>query len=249
MEKSLVGQVALVTGGSRGIGRAVALALASAGAHVVVNFASRKEAADETAAECVKFGGGASVLGFDVGNSSQVDEAFDAIKTQHGRLDILVNNAGITYNGLLMRLKDDDWEKTLRVNLSGTFFCSRAASKIMMKARYGRIVNMSSVVGEMGNEGQSPYVAAKAGVIGLTKSMARELASRNITVNAIAPGFIVTDMTTDIPEAAREAYKEKIPLGRFGEASEIASAVSFLASAGAGYITGQILGINGGMYM
>lgn len=249
MDKVLTGQVALVTGGSRGIGRAVCVALASQGAFVYVNYASRKEAAEDTVKECRAVGGDGAALGFDVGSASQVEEAFEKIKSEKQKLDILVNNAGITYNGLLLRLKDEDWERTIRINLTGTLYCSRAAAKLMVKGRYGRIVNLSSVVAEMGNEGQAPYVAAKAGVIGLTKSMARELSSRGITVNSITPGFIETDMTSELPEAAKGEYMNKIPLGRFGSAADVASAVSFLTSHGAGYITGQVLGVNGGLYM
>lgn len=249
MDKVLSGQVALVTGGSRGIGRAVCVALASQGAFVFVNYASRKEAADETVAACRAAGGDGAAVGFDVGVSSQVDEAFERIKSEKQKIDILVNNAGVTYNGLLLRLKDEDWERTIRTNLTGTLYCSRAAAKLMVRSRYGRIVNLSSVVAEMGNEGQAPYVAAKAGVIGLTKSMARELSSRGITVNSITPGFIETDMTSELPEAAKGEYMNKIPLGRFGSAADVAAAVSFLSSPGAGYITGQVLGVNGGLYM
>ncbi len=249
MSKVLAGQVALVTGGSRGIGRAICAALASQGAFVYVNFASRREAAEETVAECRAVGGDGAVLGFDVGSSEQVDVAFDQIKSEKQKLDILVNNAGVTYNGLLLRLKDEDWDKTIRTNLSGTLYCARAAAKMMIKSRYGRMVNLSSVVAEMGNEGQAPYVAAKAGVIGLTKSMARELAGRGITVNSITPGFIETDMTSELPEAAKAEYMNRIPLGRFGAANDVAAAVCFLASPAAGYITGQVLGINGGLYM
>ena len=247
--QSLAGQVALVTGGSRGIGRAICMRLASLGAHVVVNFSASAGAAEEVAAECIKLGGGATVMGFDVADSKAVDAAFDAVKEKLGRLDILVNNAGISRDGLFIRMKDEDWEKTLQTNLNGAFYCARAATKIMMKARFGRIINISSVVAEMGNAGQVPYVSSKAGLIGLTKAMAREVASRNITVNAITPGFIETDMTAALDEKLKEEHLKSIPLGRYGKAEEVAHLVSYLADVNAGYLTGQIIGINGGMYM
>jgi 3-oxoacyl-[acyl-carrier protein] reductase len=249
MTKSLQGQVAVVTGGSRGIGRAISIALASEGAHVVVNFASNQSAAEEVVTLCEQAGGTASLSPFLVGDSEAVDNAFDAIKEKHGRLDILVNNAGISRDGLFIRMKNDDWDKTLETNLNGAFYCARAAAKIMIKGRYGRIINMSSVVAEMGNAGQIPYVSSKAGLIGLTKAMAKELASRNITVNAITPGFIETDMTAALDEKLREEHLKVIPLSRYGKAEEVAALTQFLASAHAGYITGQVIGINGGMYM
>ena len=249
MTASLKDQVAVVTGGSRGIGRAIALALAAEGAHVVINFASNQAAAEEVQALCEKAGGSASLSGFLVGDSDAVDKAFDAIKEKHGRLDILVNNAGISRDGLFIRMKNDDWAKTLETNLNGAFYCARAAAKIMMKARYGRIINMSSVVAEMGNAGQVPYVSSKAGLIGLTKAMAKEMASRNITVNAITPGFIETDMTSALDEKLREEHLKVIPLSRYGKAEEVAALTKFLASSGAAYITGQVIGINGGMHM
>ncbi|MCB0339276.1 MAG: 3-oxoacyl-[acyl-carrier-protein] reductase [Bdellovibrionales bacterium] len=247
--KDLEGQVALVTGGSRGIGRAVSLTLAAKGCHVFVNPSSNPSLADETARLCQELGGKADVVGFDVSDSDTVSKEIDQIKESVGRLDILVNNAGISKDGLILRLKDDDWERTLSVNLNGAFYCARAASKIMTKARSGRIINISSVTAEMGNPGQVPYVSSKAGLIGLTKSLAKELGSRSITVNAITPGFISTDMTDKIPEKTQEEYKKGIPLGRFGEPSEVAELVGFLAGPKAGYITGQVIGINGGMYM
>lgn len=249
MSGNLAGQVALVTGGSRGIGRAVSLKLASLGAHVVVNFSANGAAAEETAEGCRKAGGSAETLGFNVSDSSAVETAIDSIKERSGRIDILVNNAGISKDGLLIRMKDEDWLHTLGVNLNGAFFCSRAAARLMMKARYGRIINISSVVAEMGNAGQAPYVSSKAGMLGLTKSMARELASRSITVNAITPGFIETDMTGALDEKLRLEHMKAIPLGRYGEPSEIAHLVAFLADGNSGYITGQVIGVNGGMYM
>ena len=185
----------------------------------------------------------------DVAVTADADRLVDAAVAAYGRLDILVNNAGITRDGLLLRMKDEDWDAVLNVNLKGAFLCTRAAAKVMSKQRYGRIINISSVVGEMGNAGQANYCASKAGLLGLTKSVARELARRNVTVNAVTPGFIVTDMTEALPEKTREELASQIPLGRLGNAEDIAHAVLFLASDGAGYVTGQVLGVNGGMYM
>jgi 3-oxoacyl-[acyl-carrier protein] reductase len=246
---NLVGKVALVTGGSRGIGRAICIALAKNGAKVFVNYSSSSAAADETVRLCKEAGSEAEAIGFDVGSSGAVDQAIDLIKEKAGRLDILVNNAGISIDGLFVRLKDEDWDKTLAVNLNGAFYCSRAAGKIMMKARSGRIINVSSVVGEMGNAGQVPYVSSKAGLIGMTKAIAKELASRNVTVNAITPGFIETDMTGSLGENMRETMLAGIPLGRIGKPEEVANLVAFLAADEASYITGQVIGINGGLYM
>lgn len=243
------GQVALVTGGSRGIGRAICLALAARGVRVYVNYAARSDAAEETAKLCRELGAQAAAVGFDVGNSAAVDAAVDGIKTSAGRLDILVNNAGVAKDGLLLRFKDDDWNQVLATNLSGAFFCSRAAARLMVKARSGRIINISSIVGEMGNPGQAAYVSSKAGLIGLTKSMARELAPRSITVNAVTPGFIETDMTHGLDGKLKEELLKAIPLGRMGSAEEVAELVAFLAGPGAGYVTGQTLGVNGGMHM
>ena len=245
----LTGKVALVTGGSRGIGRAICELLAARGAHVFVNYTSRPDAAEETVSACAKLGGRAEAIGFNVSESESVDKAIEGIKTRAGSLDILVNNAGITHDGLFVRMKDEDWQRTIQVNLSGAFFCARAAGKLMMKARSGRIINISSVVGEMGNAGQVPYVSAKAGLIGMTKAMARELSSRGVTVNAITPGFIETDMTHGLTEALKGEMLKQIPLSRFGAPSDIAEAVYFLAGPGASYITGQVLRVNGGMYM
>ncbi len=242
-------RVALVTGASRGIGRAIAVAFARLGFHVVVNYASSPEAAQETLNECRAVGGDGEVMKFSVGESQAVEDAFESIKSRHGRLDVLVNNAGISKDGLILRMKDEEWLTTLAVNLNGAFFCSRAASRMMLKAKSGRIINISSVVGEMGNAGQVPYVSSKAGMIGMTKALARELASRGITVNAITPGFIETDMTGALDEKLKTELKSSIPLGRFGHAEEVAQLATFLASEGAAYITGQVIGINGGMYM
>jgi 3-oxoacyl-[acyl-carrier protein] reductase len=249
MEKKLTGKVALVTGGSRGIGRAICVDLAKQGAFVWVNYASRPDAAEKTVELCREAGGHAAAIQFLVGDSAQVDAAVDSIKEKSGRLDILVNNAGISKDGLFVRMKNEDWSDTIETNLTGSFNCSRAASKLMMKQRWGRIVTISSVVGEMGNAGQVPYVASKAGLIGMTKAIARELASRSVTANAIAPGFIETDMTDALGDEVKEHHKAAIPLGRFGKAEEVSSLVSFLCSEQAGYITGQVIGVNGGMYM
>jgi 3-oxoacyl-[acyl-carrier protein] reductase len=245
---SLSGQVAIVTGGSRGIGRAIALKLSGLGAAVVVT-ATSVEAAQKTADEVIAAGGKALALRVDVSVSSEVETLFKEAVAAFGRVDILVNNAGITKDGLLLRMKDADWDQVLDVNLKGAFTCTREAAKIMSKARYGRIVNVSSVVGEMGNPGQANYCASKAGMIGLTKSVARELARRSVTVNAVTPGFIETDMTEALGEKAREALMEQIPMGRLGQPDDIAHAVAFLVSAQASYVTGHVLSVNGGMYM
>jgi 3-oxoacyl-[acyl-carrier protein] reductase len=241
-------QVALVTGASRGIGRAIALKLAAEGVFVVVT-ATTNTGAEATVADIVALGGAAQTAQLDVTNSVEVEALFKKIMAERGRLDILVNNAGITKDGLMMRMKDSDWDSVLDTNLKGSFLCLREASKIMTRARYGRIVNISSVVGEMGNPGQINYCASKAGLFGLTKSAARELAKRNITVNAVAPGFIETDMTATLPEKSREALVQNIPMERLGSVEDIANAVFFLVSPQAGYITGQVLSVNGGMYM
>lgn len=249
MAESNSKRVALVTGASRGIGRAIAVELARRGSFVIVNYSSSPEAAQETLHAVREAGGDGEVLQFAVQDSAAVDDAFDGIKARHGRLDILVNNAGISRDGLVLRMKDEEWLATLGVNLSGAFFCARAAARLMLKAKTGRIVNISSVVGEMGNAGQAPYVSSKAGMIGLTKSLAKEFASRNITVNAVTPGFIETDMTAALDAKLQEEHMKAIPLGRYGQAAEVAQLVSFLSSDAAGYITGQVIGINGGMYM
>lgn len=249
MEKLLKDKVALVTGGSRGIGRAISIKLANLGAKVFINYTSNEAYAEETAGFCRVDGGEAHIIRFNVGDSTSVDTAIDSIKERAGRLDILVNNAGIANDGLLIRTKDEDWQQVINTNLSGAFYCSRAAARLMIKSRWGRIINISSVVGEMGNPGQASYVSSKAGLIGLTKSLARELAARSITVNAVTPGFIETDMTKDLDDKLKEGHLSVIPLGRYGQASEVASLVAFLAGDSASYITGQIVGINGGMYM
>lgn len=245
---SLSGQVAVVTGASRGIGRAIALRLAGEGAALVVT-ATGIEAAQKSADEIIAIGGKALALKVDVSVAEEVEGLFKEAVAAFGKVDILVNNAGITKDGLLLRMKDADWDRVLDVNLKGAFLCTREAAKLMSKARFGRIVNVTSVVGEMGNPGQANYCASKAGMIGLTKSVARELARRNVTVNAVAPGFIETDMTEALGEKGREALLEQIPLGRLGASEDVAAAVSFLVSAGASYVTGQVLSVNGGMYM
>lgn len=242
-------KIALVTGASRGIGRAIAVALAKQGAYILINYSSSPEAAQETLNEVREVGGDGEVLKFAVQDSQAVENAFDGIKARHGQLDILVNNAGISRDGLVLRMKDEEWLATLGVNLNGAFFCSRAAARLMLKAKSGRIINISSVVGEMGNAGQVPYVSSKAGLLGLTKALAKELASRSVTVNAITPGFIETDMTAALDEKLRNEHMKSIPLGRYGRAEEVAQLTAFLASDAAAYITGQVIGINGGMYM
>ncbi|OEU59339.1 MAG: 3-oxoacyl-[acyl-carrier-protein] reductase [Desulfuromonadales bacterium C00003094] len=241
-------KVAIITGSSRGIGRAIALHLASQGA-IIVASARNIAALEALVSDIEGQGGKALAVSGDVGLSKDVEALFIAAKETFGRVDILVNNAGITRDGLLMRMKDEDWDAVLDTNLKGAFYCCRAAAKIMSKQRSGRIINISSVVGEMGNAGQANYAASKAGLIGLTKSIAREMARRNVTVNAIAPGFIVTDMTDALSDQVKEGLQSQIPLARLGEAQDIAHAVAFLASEQAGYITGQVLGVNGGMYM
>ncbi len=241
-------KVAVITGASRGIGRSIALTLAAEGARIVASARNGAEL-EKLVAEIKGMGGEAIAVAGDVSVSADADRLVESAVAAYGRLDILVNNAGITRDGLLLRMKDEDWDAVLNVNLKGAFLCSRSAAKIMSKQRYGRIVNISSVVGEMGNAGQANYCASKAGLLGLTKSVARELARRNVTVNAVTPGFIVTDMTEALPEKAREELASQIPLGRLGEAEDIAHAVLFLVSDRAGYVTGQVLGVNGGMYM
>jgi len=249
MSGALTGQVALVTGGSRGIGRAIALRLAAAGATAVVNFRENSAAAEETVGLIAAAGGCSSTSRFDVGDAEAVRVGVQNIVDEHGRLDLLVNNAGVSVDALLLRLKEEDWERVLRTNLSGVFHCTKAAVRAMVRARYGRIVNLTSVVAEMGNAGQAAYAAAKAGVIGLTKSLAREVAARGITVNAVAPGLVETDMTAGLDDRQRSFYTNVIPAGRIATPEDVAAAVAFLASPEAGYITGQVLHVNGGLYM
>jgi len=246
-QQHLRDRVALVTGASRGIGRAVALALADEGATVAVNYARSSEAAQAVADEIAQAGGSAIALAADVSQAEQVEALLSQLRQQYGRLDVLVNNAGITRDGLMLRMKPQDWQAVLDLNLTGAFLCTQAASKIMLKQRSGRIVNIASVAGEMGNPGQANYSAAKAGLIGLTKTVAREMAERGVTANAVAPGFIATDMTRDLDS---EQILSQIPLGRYGQPEEVAGAVRFLAAdPAAAYITGQTLNVDGGAVM
>ena len=245
----LDGKTALVTGASRGIGRAIAIRLASEGAAVAINYAGNVKAAEEVKAVIEAAGGRAMLVQADVADSTAVDAMIKAVIEAFGQIDILVNNAGITRDGLLMRMKEEDWDAVINTNLKGIFHCTKAVSKLMVKKRYGRIVNMASVVGLIGNAGQSNYAAAKAGVIGFSKSMARELASRGITVNMVAPGFIDTDMTAVLPDKVREAMVADIPLGKIGTPENVADAVVFLVSDQASYITGQTINVDGGMVM
>ncbi len=245
----LDGKVAIVTGGSRGIGRATAEALAKQGAFVIVNYVRGEAEAKKTVAAIEERGGKAEAVGFDVGNMKASEDAIAEIAKRHGRLDILVANAGIAIDGLLLRVKEDDFDKIMNINVKGALACSRAAIKVMMRAKTGRIVLLSSVVGEMGNAGQAIYSASKSALLGLTKTLAREYASRNITVNAVAPGFIETDMTTVITPEMKTEMLKGIPLGRTGRVEEIASSIAFLCSDEASYITGETLRVNGGMYM
>lgn len=245
----LDGKVALVTGASRGIGRAIALRLASEGAKVAINYAGNTAKAEEVKAEIEKNGGEAILVQADVSNAEAVEAMVKKVTDAFGTIDILVNNAGITRDGLLMRMKEEDFDAVINTNLKGVFHCTKVVSKLMMKKRAGRIVNMASVVGLIGNAGQANYAAAKAGVIGFTKSVARELASRGITVNAVAPGFIATDMTAAMTDKAKEATLAGIPLKRMGQPEDIASAVLFLTSDCASYITGQVIHVDGGMVM
>lgn len=248
-EFDLSGKTALVTGASRGIGRAIAIALAEAGCDVVVNYAGGEAAARETADAIEALGRKAVLAQANVGKAAEFEAMVQTAIGTLGKLDILVNNAGITRDNLIMRMKEEEFDAVIETNLKGVFNGIKAVTRPMMKQRYGRIINISSVVGVLGNAGQANYVAAKAGVIGLTKSAARELASRGITVNAVAPGFIETDMTDKLPADIREAMLKDIPLGRMGRPEEIASSVLYLASDSASYMTGQTIHVDGGMYM
>ncbi len=239
----------VVTGGSRGIGKAICLELAGPATHLFFNYHSQEAAAAETEQQIAAAGGKATAVRTDVANAKEVEAFFDTILQQTGRIDVLVNNAGISRDNLLVRMKEQDWDAVLDINLKAAFLCAKCVAKAMMKQRYGRIVFISSVVGAIGNPGQANYAASKAGLIGLAKSMARELASRGITVNAVAPGLIDTDMTAALPEKAKDAMMGLIPLGRPGTPEEVAAAVAFLVSDKTSYITGQVLHISGGMYM
>ncbi|WP_091127676.1 3-oxoacyl-[acyl-carrier-protein] reductase [Oscillibacter sp. PC13] len=246
---NFTGKTAVVTGGSRGIGRAVCLELARGGANVVLCYAGNEAAAQETVSACEALGARALAVRCDVSDAAQVKGLMDAALQAFGAIHILVNNAGITRDSLLMLMKEEDFDAVINANLKGAFLCMKAVARTMMKQRYGRIVSLSSVVGLRGNAGQMNYAASKAGVIGLTKSMAKELASRGVTANAVAPGFIDTDMTAAMPEPAKAATLDSIPMGRLGAAADVAKAVAFLASEEAGYITGQVLAVDGGMSM
>jgi 3-oxoacyl-[acyl-carrier protein] reductase len=245
----LSGKVALVTGGSRGIGRACAEALAEHGATVVVNYVKGEAAAREVAESITKTGKTAEICGFDVADGEATTRAIEDVIKRHGRLDILVANAGISIDGLLLRLKDDDLDRLFQVNVKGSLTCARASLKPMMRARNGRIIFLSSVVAEMGNVGQTGYAASKAAIIGAAKSIAREYASRQITVNVVAPGFVDTDMTSNMTPEMKEQLLKVVPLARTGTAREIAAACVYLASDEAAYVTGQVLRVNGGMYV
>ncbi|HEU5011144.1 MAG TPA: 3-oxoacyl-[acyl-carrier-protein] reductase [Roseiflexaceae bacterium] len=249
MQIDLQGKVALVTGASRGIGRAIATSLAESGATVIVNYKSNAAAADEVVQAIGAAGGTARAMQADVSDPAQIEQLFKQIVAEHGRIDILVNNAGITRDTLLLRMKEEDFDAVIDTNLRGVFLCTKAALRPMTKARGGRIINITSVVGLMGNAGQSNYAAAKAGLLGFTKSVAREMASRNITVNAVAPGYIETELTGVLGEDVRAAILENVPLGRLGQPQDVANMVCFLASDAAAYITGQTITVDGGMVM
>ena len=242
-------RTALVTGGSRGIGRAICLELAKAGCNVAVNYAGSAAAAEETAAQCRALGVRAQVFQADVSSAAACAALVEQVLAAFGRIDVLVNNAGVTRDNLLLRMSEEDYDRVLDTNLKGAVFCCKAVARPMMRQRYGRIVNLSSVVGLRGNAGQVNYSASKAGLLGLTKSLAKELASRGVTANAVAPGFIETDMTKALPEETRKALSERIPAKRLGQTDDIAGAVLFLASDLAGYVTGAVLPVNGGLFM
>ena len=249
MKLELTNQVALITGGSRGIGKDIAKKLASHGAYVLINYASNQEAAEETLGEIERDGGSGRVVGFDVSDFDEVQKSVGELSNELNGIQILVNNAGIRNDGLLMRMGEEDWGRVMDINLKGTFNCTKAVCRGMFKNRYGRIVNIISTAGEVGNPGQANYSASKAGIIGFTKSTAKEFSSRGITVNAVSPGFVETDIIADLNEDMRKKYLEAIPLGRFGRVEDISSVVCFLISEGASYITGEVIRVNGGIYM
>ena len=242
------GKVAIVTGASRGIGKSIACALAAQGA-VVVCVGTNQDALDSVVAEITATGGRARSVAANIALVDDCERIISYAHEQYGSVDILVNNAGVTRDGMFLKMKDEDWDTVINTNLKGAFMTSRAAWKVMSKQRYGRIINITSIVGQMGNAGQANYCASKGGLIAMTKSNAREMAKRNVTVNAVAPGFITTAMTEGLPDKVKESLSSQIPLERFGTPEDIAHAVVFLASSASGYITGQILGVNGGMYM
>ncbi len=246
---SLQGKTAIVTGGGRGIGRAICLEFAAQGANVVINYAGNSEAAEKTAADCEALGAKAAIIKADVSKAEDVDAVFALAIEEFGKVDILVNNAGVTKDKLIMAMSEEDFDKVVDTNLKGAFLCMKAASKLMMKQRSGRIINMSSVVGVRGNAGQVNYAASKAGIIGMTKSLAKELAGRNVTVNAIAPGFIDTDMTAVLSDKVKEAILGDIPMKKLGKPEDIAKTAAFFAQDEAGYITGQVICVDGGMAM
>ncbi len=245
----LIGKVAIVTGASRGIGREIALCLAEQGANIVVNYAGSEEKASKVVEQIKSIGQDAVAVRADISNNDDVIAMIKTTIDTFGKIDILVNNAGITKDNLLMRMKEDDWDQVVNTNLKGVFLCTKAVSRYMTRQKHGKIINISSIVGVIGNAGQANYVAAKAGVIGLTKTTAREFASRNICVNTVAPGFITTDMTEALSEELKQEMLKSIPLARFGEANEVAKVVSFLASEDSNYITGQTIHVDGGMVM
>ena len=243
----LTGKIAIVTGASRGIGRQIAKTLAEQGAAVIVNYCRSEQAANETVEQITASGGTAKAYQADVSDYTQAADMMNDVVKEYGRIDILINNAGITRDNLILKMNDEDFMKVINTNLTGTFNCVKHASKIMLKQKYGRIVNMASIVGIYGNAGQANYAASKAGVIGMTKSVAKELGSRNITVNAIAPGYIGTDMTDSLPDAAKEKITSAIAMKRMGTVEDVANLAAFLASDNASYITGQVIGVDGGM--
>ena len=244
----LKGKIALVTGGSRGIGSAICIELAKAGAKVIINYSNSKESANNVLEEIIKNKGEAEVVGFDVSNFSLVDEKIKDLIERHGKIDILVNNAGITRDSLFMRMKESQWDDVFETYTKGVFKCTKSVVRMMLKNQYGKIINITSVVGEMGNPGQVNYSSTKSALIGFTKSLAKELGSKNINVNAISPGFIETEITDVLSDTIKDKYKEIIPLSRFGSPEDVAKAVLFLASDDSSYITGEVLKINGGLY-